>query len=76
MTRSAQAPLLRQGGAVQLPLEHRPTGASRRSLVVVLGFLVAAGLALVGQRWLSEGTYLGRWRCAAGGPGGVLLLIL
>ena len=75
MTRSAQAPLLHQGGAVQLPLEHRPTGASRRSLVVVLGFLVAAGLALVGQRWLTEGTY---WAdgVALLVAGGVLLLIL
>ncbi len=75
MTRSAQAPLLRQGGAVQLPPERRPTGASRRNLVAVLGFLVAASLALIGQRWIWEGTYRADG-VALLVAGGVLLLVL
>ena len=75
MTRSAQVPSLRQGGAVRLPPARRPAGVSRRSLFAVLGFLVAAGLALVGQRWIAVGEY------AADGvvllvAGGVLLLVV
>ena len=57
MTRSAQAPLLHRAGAVRLLPKPRPTGVSRRNLIAVLGFLVAASLALVGQRWISEGAY-------------------
>ena len=75
MNRSDQAPALRQGDAVRPPPQRRPMGASRRRLVAVLGFLVAAGLALVGQRWIAEGTY------RADGvalllAGGVLLLLV
>ena len=57
MTRSAQAPLLHRAGAVRLPPERRPAGVSRRSLVAMLGFIVAASLALVGQRWIAVGEY-------------------
>ena len=63
------------GSAARLPPERRLAGNSRRSLVAVLGFLVAAGLALVGQRWIAVGTY------PADGvallvAGGVLLLLV
>ena len=76
MTRSAQVPPIRQGGAVRLPPERRPAGVSRRSIVAVLGFLVAAGLALVGQRWISEGTYRADGVALLVAGGALLLLVL
>ena len=75
MTRSAQAPLLHRAGAVRLLPKPRPTGVSRRNLIAVLGFLVAASLALVGQRWISEGAYQADG-VALLAAGGVLLLFL
>ena len=75
MNRSAQAPLARRGGTVRLPPERRRASPARRNLIAVFGFLVAAGLALVGQRWLSEGTYRADG-VALLVAGGVLLLVL
>ena len=75
MTRSAQVPSLHRAGAVRLLPKPRPTGVSRRNLIAVLGFLVAASLALVGQRWISEGAYQADG-VALLAAGGVLLLFL
>ena len=75
MTRSAQAPLLHRAGAVRLPPERRPAGVSRRSLVAMLGFIVAASLALVGQRWIAVGEYPADG-VALLAAGGVLLLLV
>ena len=75
MTGSAQATPVRQGVSGWFQPERRPAGVSRRSLVAVLGFIVAAVLALVGQRQIAVGEY------PADGvallvAGGVLLLIV
>lgn len=75
MTANTRETPLHRSNAARLSLEHRPAGISRRSLVAVLGYLVAAGLALVGQRWISEGTYRADG-VALLVAGGVLLLFV
>ena len=75
MTRGVWMPSPHSDEPGRLPPERRPAGVSRRNLVALLGFLVAAGLALLGQRWIVEGTY------RADGvalllAGGALLLVL
>ena len=48
----------------------------RHNLLAVLGFLVAAGLALVGQRWIWEGTYRADGVALLLAGGGLLLILL
>ncbi len=59
-----------------MPPERRPAGASRRSLIAVLGFLVAAILALVGQRWIAVGAYPADGVALLVAGGALLLLVL